>query len=455
MNERMKMMSEEKISSVLLKLGVPAIAGMLIDALYNFVDAIFVGGLGTSAMGAASISFPMLMIIVGLGLMMGSGAGSYISRLLGKGEYELANKTASTAILGSIILWISVVTPALIFLEPLLQFFGATETILPFAKDYGYVFIGFSIFSVMNITMINIARSEGAARMGMKALMLGAILNVILDPIFIYTLNFGIRGAAIATVISQISTSILLWRFFLTGKSSIKLSIKYCTFSKDILFEIFKTGTPNLIVQLLTSVAIGLINSAAVVYGDTAVAAMGIVNRIFALGSYVILGYSKGFQTIAGYSFGAMKYERLRESIRVSVKWTTSFCFIVTALQAIFAPFIVSIFSNDTHVLEIATRGLRAYSIMFPFFGFQIIYMTLYLAMGKGKEGLFLSIGRQGIFLVPVIMVLPKLIGLDGVLLSQGIADLCSVILTLAFSLKIKHSLDNQIIKQKNQTNIA
>lgn len=455
MNERMKMMSEEKIFYVLLNLGVPAIAGMLIDALYNFVDAIFVGGLGTTAMGAASISFPMLMIIVGLGLMMGSGAGSYISRLLGKGEYQLANKTASTAILGSIILWIFVVTPALVFLEPLLRFFGATKTILPFAKDYGYVFIGFSIFSVMNITMINIARSEGAAKIGMKALMLGGILNIILDPIFIYTFNFGIRGAAIATVLSQMSTSILLWRFFLTGKSSIKLSLKYCTLSKDILFEIFKTGTPNLIVQLLTSVAIGLINSAAVAYGDTAVAAMGIVNRIFALGSYVILGYSKGFQTIAGYSYGAKKYERLRECIRVSIKCTTIFCFIVTVLQSIFAPYIVSIFSKDTHVLEISIRGLRAYSIMFPFFGFQIIYMTLYLAMGKGKESLFLSVGRQGIFLVPVIMILPKLIGLDGVLFSQGIADICSVILTLLFSLKIKRSLDKKITNQKNQMNIA
>lgn len=455
MNERIRMMSEDKIESVLLKLGIPAIIGMLIDAIYNFVDAIYVGGLGTSAMGAAAISFPILMIIVGLGLMMGSGAGSYISRLLGKGEYEQANKTASVAIAGSVVLWVLAVIPAIGFLEPLLKFFGATETILPFAKDYGYIFIGGSIFSVMNITMINIARAEGAAKMGMKALMLGAVLNIILDPIFIYSFALGIRGAAIATVISQLTTSIILYRFFFKGKSTIKLSLAHGLFNKDILLEIFKTGTPNLIFQLLTSAAIGLINSSAVMYGDAAVAAMGIVNRIFALGSYVVFGYSKGFQTIAGYSFGARRYKRLKEAIRISIKWATGFCLIVAITQILFAPYIVSIFSSDQEVLAIASKGLRAYSLIFPFFGLQIIYMTLFLALGKGKEGLILSISRQGIFLIPTILILPKLIGLNGVLYAQSIADFLTTILTLVMGIGLNKFLNRQISEHDAELDIA
>ncbi|MCT4593833.1 MAG: MATE family efflux transporter [Anaeromicrobium sp.] len=445
MNERIRIMNEERISTVLLKFGIPAIVGMLINAIYNFVDAIFVGGLGTSAMGAAAIAFPISMVIIGVGLTLGSGAASYIARLLGKGDRKQANKTASTAFFGSIILGVMIIIPSLIFIEPLLKSFGATKSILPFAKDYGYIFIGGSVFSVMNITLTNIVRAEGAAKMGMKVLIVGAILNMILDPIFIYTLDFGIKGAAIATVISQVVTTILLINFFYSDKSSIKLSVKYFTLSKEILLEIFKIGTPTLIFQILSSASMGLINLAAAPYGDAAVAAMGIVNRIFAIGSYVIFGYSKGFQPIAGYSYGAKKYGRLKESIDISLKWTTYFCLALAITQSIFARQIVSAFSNDPRVLQISARALRAYSIMFPFFGFQIIYMTLFLALGKAREGAILSLGRQGMFLIPTVLILPRIIGLDGVIFSQGIADFFTTLLTLFFSIKINNRIKSML----------
>ncbi|TCO68272.1 MATE family efflux transporter [Marinisporobacter balticus] len=441
MNERIRIMSEESIPTALLKFGIPAIIGFLITAIYNFVDAIFVGRLGTSAMGALAVAFPISMISIGIGLILGSGAASYISRLLGEGEIKQANVASSIAFFGSLILGIIAIIPSLIFLKPILRFFGATETILPFAKAYMYIFIPGSLFNVINIALNHLARAEGAAKTSMNTLLIGAILNIILDPIFIYTFHLGISGAAIATVISQILSTILLLRFFYSDKSSIKLSIKYFTLSKKVLFEIIKIGIPNLVTQILSGVSMGLINSAAFPYGDTAVAAMGIVNRIFAIGSYVILGFSKGFQPIAGYNYGAKKYIRLKKSINVSLKWTTCLCFILAIIQIIFASPIVSIFTNESRVLDIGVQALRAYSIVFPVFGFQTIYMSLFLALGKGREGLVLSLGRQGVFLIPIVLILPQIIGLNGVILSQPIADLLTVLLTIFFNIKLKKDM--------------
>jgi putative MATE family efflux protein len=414
------------------------------------VDAIFVGGLGTRAMGAAAVSFPISMIIIGLGLALGSGGASLVSRLLGEGNIEKANKTASTALYGSIILGIIVIVPSLILLEPLLIFFGSTETILPFAKSYGYVFISGSIFNVINIALNHLARAEGAAKISMKALIIGAVLNIVLDPIFIYTFHLGIKGAAIATVISQIVTTVLLLKFFRSGDNIIKISIKYFTVSRKLIFEIVKIGVPNFMSQLLSGVSMGLINSAAIPYGDPAVAAIGIVNRVIAIGSFVIIGFSKGFQPIAGFNYGRKQYNRLNDSIDISLRWTTYFGFILGILQIIFAKQIVSIFTNELIVINIGARYLRAYSIVFPLFGFYTIYMGLFIALGKAKEGLLLSLGRQGIFLVPAILILPSLMGLDGVIFSQPIADLMVVILTFILSIKLKNNLK----EEENVTNI-
>ncbi|MCT4566482.1 MAG: MATE family efflux transporter [Maledivibacter sp.] len=449
MNEKTRIMSEESIPTALLKFGIPAIIGFLITAVYNFVDAIFVGGLGTSAMGALAVAFPISMISIGIGLILGSGSASYISRLLGEGEIKQANIASSIAFWGSLILGVIAIIPTLIFLESVLSFFGATETILPFAKAYMYIFIPGSIFNIINIALNHLARAEGAAKISMNTLLIGAILNIILDPIFIYIFDLGIRGAAIATVISQIVSTILLLRFFYSVKSSIKISIGYFTLSRKVIFEIIKIGIPNLVTQILSGVSMGLINSAAFPYGDAAVAAMGIVNRIFAIGSYIVLGFSKGFQPIAGYNYGAKKYDRLKKSINVSLKWTTYFCFILAIIEIIFASQIVSIFTNESRVLEIGVQALKAYSIVFPIFGFGTIYMSLFLALGKGREGLILSLGRQGIFLIPTVLILPQIIGLKGVVLSQPIADMLTVILTLFFSVKLKKELDSLVIKSR------
>ncbi|MFA9465921.1 MAG: MATE family efflux transporter [Velocimicrobium sp.] len=439
MNE--KMMSEESISKLLLKFGIPAIIGFLITAIYNFVDAVFVGNLGTSAMGALAVAFPISMISIGIGLILGSGAASAVSRLLGQGEIKQANIMSSVACWGSLFLGILSAIPFIFFMEEILRFFGATETILPYATDYMYIYIPGLIFNMMTIALNHLARAEGANKTSMNTLLIGAILNIVLDPVFIYTFHLGIKGAAIATDISQLLSTILLFRFFYSNKSSIKISIRYFNLSKQVLFEMAKTGTPNFVVQVLSGVSMGLINTAAFPYGDGAVAAMGIVNRIFAIGSYIILGFSKGFQPLAGYFYGARKYNRLKESLRVSLKWMFSFCIILGIVEILFSNFIVSIFTNDSKVIEIGVLALRGYSIVFPVFGFQTMILGLFLALGKGKQGLVLSLGRQGIFLIPLVLILPQLLGLNGVIYCQPIADVFTALLAIVFYFNYKKEL--------------
>lgn len=439
MNE--KVMNEESVYKILLRFGIPAIVGFLITAVYNFADAIFVGRLGTSAMGALSVAFPISMIMIGIGLILGSGAASFVSRLIGEGNIHEANIMSSIAFWGSTFLGILAIIPGLFFLSGILSFFGATDTIMPFAKAYMVIFLPGSVFNVINIALNHLARAEGANKTSMNTLLIGAVLNIILDPVFIYTFHMGIGGAAIATVISQILSTILLLRFFYSKTSMIKISFRYFKPSKQILLSIIKIGFPNLVVQILSGVSMGLINSSAILYGDAAVAAMGIVNRIFAIGSYIIMGFSKGFQPIAGYHYGAKKYERLNVFIRTSLNLTFIFCFILAIIEIIYAKPIVSIFTKESDVIRIGTYALRAYSIVFPAFGFQTIYIGIFIALGRGRESLSLSLGRQGIFLIPLVLILPGLIGLNGVIYSQPLADLFTILLTLYYSLMLKREM--------------
>ena len=435
---KLQMMRDGKIPAVLWKLGLPTMIGMLVSALYNVVDAYFVGGLGTSQMGAVSVVFPVVQIIIGLGMTFGSGAASYAARLLGEKKTEEANRTASTALFTSLTVGITAIVFALCFLDNLLLALGATDTILPFARAYALIYISGSIFNIFNVTMNNIITAEGAAKLTMTAMLMGAVLNAVLDPIFIYTLGFGIRGAAIATVIAQAITSLMYLIYILGRKGYLHFSIRNFSFNKQIYGEIFKIGVPTLVFQLLSSASMSLTNTAANSYGDSAVAAMGIVTRILAMGTYVIFGYMKGFQPVAGFNYGAKQYDRLMESVRVSLKWATTFCVIAAVVMFSFAPSIIGLFSQGAPmVIEIGSAALRANAVLFTLFGFSSIYMSLFLALGKGKEGSILSMSRQGIFFIPAILIMPLLLGLNGIIYAQPVSDLLTVILTAILSMRI------------------
>ena len=441
-HDKMELLSSAPVPKALLALGIPIMIGMLINALYNLVDAYFVGGLGESQMGAISVVFPLGQVVVGLGLMFGNGAASYLSRLLGSGKNEAANKVASTALYGSVLIGAVLIVGASIFLEPILTMLGATETIMSYAVTYARIYVLSSIFNVFNVTMNNIVSSEGAAKTTMCALLLGAVLNIGLDPVFIYALDMGVAGAAIATAISQFVSTLVYLTYVFRKKSAFTFSIREFAPTKQMMSEILKIGVPTLTFQVLTSVSIALINRAASNYGDAVIAGMGAVTRVTSMGTLVVFGFLKGFQPIAGFSYGAKKFDRLKEAIRTSTIWSTIFCVITGLFMAIFSTQIISAFTDgNAEMISVGASSLRANGISFILFGFYTVYSSLLLALGKGAAGFFLGACRQGICFVPVILLLPALCGLNGILYAQPIADAVSAIITVLMAIRLHREL--------------
>ena len=441
-NKKMELLGSAPIPKALLALGLPTMIGMLINALYNLVDTYFVGGLGTDQMGAVTVAFPLGQIVVGLGLLFGNGAAAYLSRLLGRGDKDTANKVASTALYSSVLIGGIVILCSVIFLEPILRQTGAIESVMPYAVTYTSIYITFSFFNVFNVTMNNIVSSEGAAKTAMCALMAGAILNVVLDPIFIYILNFGVAGAAIATAISQIVSALIYLFYIFRKKSVFTFRIKECCFSKEIMSEILKIGIPTMVFQLLTSLSISMINNAAKEYGGSVLAAMGPLTKIMSMGSLIVFGFLKGFQPIAGFSYGAKKFDRLQEAIKTSILWSTTFCVIFGLAAAVFSTDIMSLFTKiDIEMIRVGSIVLRASGVSFILFGFYTVYSFLFLVMGKAKEGCILGACRQGICFVPVILILPMLWGLNGILYAQPIADVLSAIVTAYMAVQLHKEL--------------
>ncbi len=371
-------------------------------------------------MGAISVVYPLGQVVVGLGLLFGTGAASYISRLLGQRDKEQANTVASTALYSSLAMGAVIILLSVIFLNPILRLLGATESILPYASTYAGIYIISCIFNVFNVTMNNIVTSEGAAKTTMCALLFGAVLNIGLDPLFIDTLNLGVAGAAIATAISQLVSTVVYLVYIFQKKSTFRFTIKDCAFSKDVLSEIFKIGISTLLFQLLTSLSISMINNASGNYGDAVIAGMGVVTRLVSMGSLTVFGFIKGFQPIAGLAF------------------------------SLFSTAIVSQFTaGNTEMIRTGANSLRINGITFMLFGYYTVYSSLFLALGKGKEGFLLGACRQGICFIPVILILPAVWGLNGILYAQPIADVLSALITIFMAIPLHKNLYDAEVKMK------
>lgn len=469
-SKKMELLGSAPIPKALLAMGIPTMIGMLVNAFYNLADAYFVSGLGESQMGAISVVYPLGQVVVGLGLLFGNGAASYISRLLGHGDTENAEKVASTALYSSLSVGAVMILISIIFLNPILKLLGATDSILPYAITYARLYIVSCIFNVFNVTMNNIVTSEGAAKTTMCALLTGAMLNIALDPLFIYTFDLKVAGAAIATAVSQMVSTCVYLIYILGKKSVFHFRVRDCTYTRDILSEIFKIGIPTLVFQILTSISIALVNNAAGQYGDPAIAGMGVVTRLISMVSLSVFGFIKGFQPIAGYSYGAKKYDRLHEAIRTSILWSTIFCVIFGLILALFPDGVVSRFApsqtsyvhtavsqgesasdtvrsvsqavkSNAEMVRIGAASLRANGITIMLFGFYTVYSSLFLALGKGREGFILGTCRQGICFIPVILILPMVWGLNGIIYAQPIADILSAVITGFMAVRLHKEL--------------
>ncbi|MCI6377803.1 MAG: MATE family efflux transporter [Clostridiales bacterium] len=441
-NPRTDLLSNAPVPKALLAMGLPTMLGMMISALYNLVDAYFVGGLGTSRMGAISVAYPLGQVTVGLGLLFGSGAASVIARALGRGDREWAGQAASTAVYGGLAIGGAAIALALLFLEPLLRLLGATDSILPYAMRYAGIYVAGSLFNVFNVTMNSVVTSEGAAKTSMAAMSTGAVLNMALDPLFIFAMNMDVTGAAVATALSQMASSLIYLRYIFCGRSLFAFSARQCRFTGKMLSPILAIGVPALVFQLLSGLVISLTNAQAAPYGDSVIAGMGAVNRVTSLGTLMVFGFIKGFQPIAGYSYGAGDYARMREATRTAILWTTAFCAALGLAMLIFPENVISLFTKaDRAMIRAGARALRANGLSVLLFGFYTVYSSLFLALGKAKEGLFLGACRQGLCFAPMIWLLPALWGMDGVLYAQPAADAMAALIAGAMAARLSRQL--------------
>ena len=429
-DEKTRKLAETPIPKLLTEMSIPAIIGMLVTAVYNIVDTIFVGRIGTEAIGAVTIAFPLFMAISAIGLTFGIGSASFISRLLGEDNKKMANRVSTTSIITTFILGIVLAAGGLYYLHPLLRLFGATDVIMPYAVNYTAIIIIGSVFTMSNMNMNNMVRAEGSAKMSMIALSTGALLNIILDPILIFTFNMGIAGASTATVIAQALSTVMLLAFYKSENSVLDFKIKEFNPSLAIYTEIMKIGVPTLIRQLLSSVAMTLLNNMAAVYGAAAVASVGIINRVFSFGFFVIAGFTQGFQPVAGFNFGARQIQRLKDSIKITIKRTTFFGLLLFIVFFFFNEQVISFFSQDPEVIEIASTGLRLYALVLPLLGFAITINTLFQALGHSIPATILSLSRQGLFFIPAIYLLTNNFDMQGLFMAQPVADGLTALLT-------------------------
>lgn len=425
---------------------------MLISAVYNLVDTFFVGMLNSNpAMGAVSIAFPIFMIIVAIGQTIGVGSGSYISRLLGAKDYNTAKQVAVTSIITAVVVGIIISVLGLLFIDNILIMTGATEELFYESKSYLFYILIASVFTLLNMTMNNLVRAEGSAMYSMIAITLGALINVVLDPLLIFTFNMGVAGASLATAISQAVSTVFLFGYYITGRSSISLSLKYFSFNWLIYKEILTIGLPSFARQALSSLALTLVNFAVIPFGDAAVASIGIILRVTSLGTYVLFGIAQGLQPIVSYNFGAGNLSRVREALNYALIVSSIFCLSLSGMLILFAKDIINLFSSHTAVLTMGSNSLKLVVLLLVFNGFQIIITTYFQSLGRSKEAFLLAISRQGLFFAPIVVILPKFLGFYGVSYSIVIAD----ILAFTLSIIVFRNYQKQFGKKNIEPNLA
>ena len=444
-DKRLYLMGQEKIGKALRVMAIPAIIGMMVNSVYNIVDALFVGWLGKEQLGATGIAFPIFMLIGAFGISIGMGANSYISRLLGAKDIDQAEKTAGSALLAALVVGVLITAAGQVWLTPILKLFGATSGILPYATDYTRIIFWASGITMFNMVFNNILRAEGSVTVSMIGMILGAVLNIALDPLFIFVFGMGIKGAAWATLISNFASFVFLASYVFMGKGVLKPKPWKVSFSGEIYGEILKIGSPSLFRQLLVSLSMGLLNNAAGSFSDAAVAAVAVVGRIVSFGFMGLLGLNQGFLPLAGFNYGAGQYLRLRQTITTTVKAGSIFSLFIAVVGLSLAPQIAGAFGTDAEVIRITAKGLRYACILFPFTGFIITFTVLFQAMGKALPAAFLSLARQGIFYIPIILIAPTLMGLDGVLLAQTFADGLTLLTTAGFAVYIMRWINHRI----------
>lgn len=452
-DKRIHLLRDEKIPKTIISMSVPAIIGLMVMGIYNFVDTMFVSWLGTEATGATQVVLPIAMMVSAFGLSFGIGGGSYVSRLMGMNRKDEADTVATVALYTVGVVGLIFTIVALFFMEPFFRFFGATPEMMEMTKSYGSFILLGSVFAMGNMTLNNLLRAEGSSKLSMIGMVTGSVLNIILDPIFIFVFGWGIAGAAIATTLSQIVTFSILFSRYLTHHSVVHIDRKHFKPSKEVYVEIFKVGTPTFFRQMLVSISLGVMNQVSVRFGGAdLLAATGILFRVNMVPMYAVFGIGQGFQPVVGYNYGAKNKARVMEALKFTFGFTTAVTVICCAGLLIFSHQLLGLFRPETEVLAFGLQGMKFYAFTLIFMGLTNTIGVFYQSLGKGRESMILSISRQGIFFIPAVLVLPLYFGTDGVLSSQLIADMLTLVLSGLFFIPYIRSnqLEQELIGEEN-----
>ena len=440
---KQKRLGEEPILKLLLSFSIPAIVGMVVNTLYNIIDRMYIGrieGIGPLALTGVGITMPIMTIILAFGMLVGIGTAARVSLKLGEHNKDSAEEHLGNAFTLIIIISIAITILGLIFLDPILGVFGASENTEIYARQYmQIIFIG-TIVNMLSFGLNHSIRSDGSPKVAMLSMLIGAITNIILDPVFIFGFGMGVRGAAIATVISQILTTVWILQYFTVGKSIIKLKMNNLKLKLPIIISIFSIGMSPFSMQLAASVVQVLANNSLKEYGgDLAIGAMTIISSVSMIFLMPIFGINQGSQPIIGYNYGAKQYDRVKETVKYGAIAATIIVVIGWIITQSAPQVLIAIFNNDPELVGIATNGIKIYLFMMPLVGFQVISSNYFQSIGKAKISMFLSLLRQVILLIPCILILPKIFELNGIWLSGAVCDgLSSLITGIIFFYSVK-----------------
>ena len=441
--QKFEMMTEAPIPGLISRLAVPTIISMLITSFYNMADTFFVGKIGTSATAAVGVVFPVMAIIQALGFFCGHGSGNSISRHLGSKDIQSARELAATGFFLAFALGILLMVLGLIFLDPLSHLLGSTETIFPYTRDYlRFILLG-APYMTAQLVLNNQLRFQGNAFYAMIGITSGGVLNVILDPIFIFVFDLGISGAAIATILSQFVSFCLLLVGLRVSKC-IPIHLRNVRLTALRLREIMGGGLPSLFRQGLGSIATTTLNIAANPYGDAAIAAMSVVSRIMMFANSALIGFGQGFQPVCGFNYGADKYDRVKEAFWFCVKVSTAVLLGLAVLGGFLSGHLIWIFRNDPDVIQIGTTALRFQCVTFALNGWIIMNNMMMQTMGKTVPATILAASRQGLFFIPALLILPQFLGLTGIQCAQAVSDVFTFALTTLLNRKVMRSLNNR-----------
>lgn len=423
------------MTRLLIQYSVPAIIGMMVNALYNVVNRMFIGnipGEGPLAITGVGITMPISTIILACGMLVGIGTTANISIKLGQGQREVAEQIIGNNITLSILISLVITIIGLAFKQPILIAFGASEQTLPFANQYITLILMGTVFNVLGYSLNSNIRADGNPLMAAMTMIVGCAINIILDPIFIFGFGWGIKGAAVATVISQFVTALWGLLYFLLKKSNLKFKIGDLKLDLKLVKMILAIGSAPFAMQLATSLVQVISNNALKTYGgDLAIGAMATISSISLMFLMPIFGINQGSQPIIGYNYGARQYSRVKQAFLYSLSFGTFILAIGFIIVQFFPTRIISLFNSDPELMAITVRGIRIYLFMLTFVSVSIIGSNFFQSIGKPRLAIILSLLRQLILLLPLIFILPRFIGLDGVWLAQPISDILAILITL------------------------